>query len=467
MNAGQRELAWMKAALPRHVEESCEENWMSYLENGIASDKKLFSDWNSFVPGSLSPCHLIVAAIQCMRNKGYDVTEAEKYIDAGLKAEAEQDGAAIQVISAKIYQLLNTAPKDPASTYWNYRDYNTWEELEASCAFPQAKPVDVFSDDFAEKIKAGWLSQLIGGAMGTQVEGYLTENIRKVFGEVREYLRAPETYNDDITYEIAFLDAFRKEGYGITSDHIADKWLELISDGYSAEEVALHNLRCGIRPPESGRFLNYYSDWIGAQMRTAIHGMVAPGNAKLAAKLAALDSVVSHSNNGLIGGIFNAVLVSLAFVEQDMKEVVKQTISCLPKDSEYYAMACFALECCETSATWEAAWQKCEDKFIAEYNWIHAYPNMAAEVVALWFGNNDFDETAYIITMCGQDADCTAGPVLNVLGVAYGMAQISEKWLKPLGEEVLTMMRKYRRFTMEELIGWTVESVRDAVKEMQ
>ena len=33
MNAGQRELNWMKAALPQHVEESCEENWMSYLEN--------------------------------------------------------------------------------------------------------------------------------------------------------------------------------------------------------------------------------------------------------------------------------------------------------------------------------------------------------------------------------------------------------------------------------------------------
>lgn len=464
MNAGERELRWIQAALPQKAEESCEENWMSYLENGIASDKKLFRDWNSFVPGSLAPCHLIVAAIQCMRNKGYDVTEAEKYIDAGLKAEAEQDGAAIQVISAKIYQLLNTAPKDPASDYWKYKEYKTWEEVEAVCTFPEAKPVDVFSVDFAERIRAGWLSQLIGGALGTQIEGYLTENIRKVFGEVREYLRAPETYNDDITYEIAFLDAFRKEGYEITSEHIADRWLELISDGYSAEEVALRNLRCGIRPPESGRFLNYYSDWIGAQMRTAIHGMVAPGNAKLAAKLAALDSVVSHSNSGLIGGIFNAVLVSLAFVEKDMKEVVKKAISCLPKDSEYCAIANFALKQCEAAASWEEAWQKCEDRLIKDYNWIHCYPNLAAEIVALWFGGNDFDETACIITMCGQDADCTAGPVLNVLGVAYGMEQIAEKWLSPLGGEVLTMMRKYRRFSVEELVGWTVESVRDAVK---
>ena len=319
MNAGQRELQWMKAALPQKIEQSCEENWRSYLENGIAADRKLFSDWNSFVPGSLSPCHLVVAAIQCMRNKGYDVTEAEKYIEDGLKAEAEKDGASIQRITAKIYHLLNTAPKDTSSPYWSYRAYRTWEELEQVCSFPDAEKVDVFEDAFTERIRAGWLGQLIGGALGTQVEGYLTENIRRVFGEVRAYLRTPETYNDDITYEIAFLDAFREQGYDITSEHIADKWLELISDGYSAEEVALRNLRCGIRPPESGRFLNYYSDWIGAQMRTAIHGMAAPGNARLAARLAAQDSVISHSNNGLIGGIFNAVLVSLAFVEQDMK----------------------------------------------------------------------------------------------------------------------------------------------------
>lgn len=462
MNAGEREDQWMQAALPQRVEESCAENWMSYVENGNASDEKLFHDWNSAVPGSLAPCHLVVAAIQCMRNKGYDVSAAEAYIEDGLKAEAEKDGAALQVITARIYQLLNTAPKDMASPYWQYRIYTSWEELEESCTFPVAKEVAVTSAAFAEQIQAGWLSQLIGGALGTQIEGYRTENIRKVFGEVRDYLRPPETYNDDITYEIAFLDAFREKGYAITSEEIADRWLALIADGYSAEEVALRNLRCGIRPPESGRFLNYYSDWIGAQMRTAIHGMVAPGDPKLAARLAVTDSVVSHSNSGMIGGMWNAVLVSLAFVEKDMRQLVLQAIGCLPQDSEYYAVAAFALEACRQAADWETAWQTCEKRLLPAYNWIHSYPNLAAEIVALWFGKNDFEETAHIIVMCGQDADCTAGPVLNVLGVAYGMEQLTEKWLTPLGTEVLTVMRCYRHFTIEELCSWTVESIRKA-----
>ena len=52
------------------------------------------------------------------------------------------------------------------------------------------------------------MGQLIGGCLGTQIEGYTTEQIRKRFGEVYGYLRRPETYNDDITYEIAYLDGF-------------------------------------------------------------------------------------------------------------------------------------------------------------------------------------------------------------------------------------------------------------------
>lgn len=167
--------------------------------------------------------------------------------------------------------------------------------------------------------------------MGTQLEGYTAENIKKKFGDVTGYLREPETYNDDITYELAFLEGFCQKGYAITAEDIAQQWLALITDGYSAEEIALSNLRRGILPPESGIIGNYFYDWIGAQMRTAIHGMVAPGNPKLAAKLAVYDSMISHSNNGMIGGMFNAILVSLSFVEKDTKVLLQKTISLLPQ----------------------------------------------------------------------------------------------------------------------------------------
>lgn len=460
--AWEYERDWIENAVPPTVEQSCEQSWLEYLEAGKTSDKKLFTDWFSVVPGSKAPCHLVVAAIQSMDNRGYNVTEAEKYIEAGLQAEKEKDGAAIQQITAKIYHLLNTAEKNNTSSYWNYKHYRTWQDIEEEVIFSEAIEVDVFCDAFAQKIKYGWLGQLIGGALGTQLEGYTAENIKKKFGDVTGYLREPETYNDDITYELAFLEGFCQKGYAITAEDIAQQWLALITDGYSAEEIALSNLRRGILPPESGIIGNYFYDWIGAQMRTAIHGMVAPGNPKLAAKLAVYDSMISHSNNGMIGGMFNAILVSLSFVEKDTKVLLQKTISLLPQKSEYASVVSFALEQCKKYHTWQEAWCVCEEYF-KEYHWIHAYPNAAAEIIALWYGQNDFEKTAYNICMLGQDVDCTAAPILNALAIMidfYGIDQ--QKYVQPIGDTIYTMMRKMQKFTIEELCDKTVKAIRNA-----
>lgn len=450
-------------AVPPELKDNNEEEWMSYVKEGRASDNKLFNDWISLVPGSQAPCDVVIAAIQSMENRGYDVSEAERYMEEGLKAAREKDGAALQVITAKIYAALNEAPKKENNEYDNYMVYLDFAQVAEHVKFPEAAAYDVNSEDFYDRIKAGWWGQLIGGCLGTQLEGYTTEKIRERFGEVRGYLRKPETYNDDITYELAYLDMFAKKGYDITSKDVAYAWLELISDGYSAERTALENLRRGIMPPESGRLYNYFSDWIGAQMRTPIHGMLAPADPALAARLAADDSVVSHSNNGMLGGIFNAVMVSLAFSETDMKALLKKAAAMIPDDSEFYQVVDSTLKLCEECSDWESAWHICEEKY-KKYNWIHAYPNAAAEIISLWYGNMDFEETCYIISMEGQDVDCTAAPVLNVLAVMLGTQVLEDKWMKPIGDTILTTMRRMQELGIEELIELTCDCVRRAVK---
>lgn len=450
-------------AIPPALQEDNEEDWMSYVREGRASDNKLFNDWISEVPGSKAPCDVVIAAIQSMENRGYDVSEAEQYIEEGLKAAREKDGAKLQVLTAKIYAALNRAPKKEGNEYDGYTEYLDFAQVAARVDFPKAADYDVTSPDFYDKIKAGWWGQLIGGCLGTQLEGYTTEKIRERFGEVRGYLRKPETYNDDITYELAYLDMFAKKGYAITSEDVAYAWLELISDGYSAERTALENLRRGVMPPESGRLHNFFSDWIGAQMRTPIHGMLAPADPALAARLAADDSVVSHSNNGMLGGIFNAVMVSLAFVETDVRTLLKKAVSMIPDDSEFYQVADSTIKLCGACEDWESAWHTCEEKY-KKYNWIHAYPNAAAEIVALWYGNHDFEETCYIISMEGQDVDCTAAPVLNVLAVMSGSGVLEGRWTDPIGDTVLTTMRRIQKIGIDELIGLTCDSVRRAVK---
>ncbi|NLA96012.1 MAG: ADP-ribosylglycohydrolase family protein, partial [Clostridiaceae bacterium] len=188
---------------------------------------------------------------------------------------------------------------------------------------------------------------------------------------------------------------------------------------------------------------------IGAQMRGAICGMVAPGNPKEAARLAWLDGEVSHFNNGIIGEIFNAMLVSLAYVEKDARTMLEQCINMIPKTSEYYSVAKFALDMAKQEDDWEKAWRHCEKK-LEKYNWIHAYPNAAAEVLALWFGNGSFDETAYLISMAGQDVDCNAAQILTAAGIMNPQG-IRNEWTDPIGDELKTYLRRYRSISIRDL----------------
>ena len=100
-------------AVPPELHDDNEADWMAYTEAGRASDKQLFHDWDNKVPGSKAPCDVVIAAVQSMHNRGYDVTEAEKFMEEGLKASEEKDGAAIQVATAKIFHALNEAPEVP------------------------------------------------------------------------------------------------------------------------------------------------------------------------------------------------------------------------------------------------------------------------------------------------------------------------------------------------------------------
>lgn len=462
MKAWEMEKELIESAIPKILEED-EQEWDAMEEIGRVEDDKIKLLWGSFVPGSAAPERVILAGVQAMENRGYIVENYEEIVNEGLEALKNNDMVNLHKLTSKLYHCINTAVKDESSAYWNYKEYTNWKEYSNDVSYMAPDKYDVFSEDFEDKLLVGWRAQLIGGALGTAIEGYTTDNLRKTFGEIRDYVRKPNTLNDDITFELAFLKAYMEKGGDINSVDIAHEWIGLIPAGWSAEEVALRNIRYGIYPPESGKFCNPYCEWIGAQMRGAICGMVAPGNPKEAARLAWIDGEVSHYNNGIIGEIFNAMLVALSFTRNDIREIVKETINMIPKKSEYYSVVNFALEQCINSSNWEDAWRPCEKKF-ERYNWIHAYPNAAAQVVALWFGNGDFDETLHIIAMEGVDVDCNAAQIMTALGIIVGEKSISDKWTKPFDDNIATYVRTMENIDINELTSWTVESCRKAAK---
>lgn len=424
-------------------------------------DSILSLDWGSNVPGSGAPEIAMIAAVQALENRGYIVENAYELLEKGLKAHKENNKVELQKISAALRNEFLYAKKNNDSPYWTYKFYDSFEQYEQAVHFPETVLVDIDSEKFQDQIKAAWMSQLIGAAMGTMVEGYTSKNLYEAFGDVKDYIRKPNTYNDDITFEIAFIDAFKDKGYAVTSKDIALSWIGLIPVGWSAEELALRNIRAGMMPPESARWNNPFNEWIGAQMRGAICGMVAPGNPRLAAELAWKDGEVSHINNGILGEIFNAVMISLAFVNDNVKDVVKQAISMIPVDSEYYSVVKFAYDSCLKYSDWHEALAECEKKYI-KYNWIHAYPNACCEIIALMYGEGDYEKTLNIITMCGIDADCNAGMIMPVLGIQKGMRIIPQRLQSPAFEKLVTYMRNYEEIMLDDLVNDTLKYIKKA-----
>lgn len=391
----------------------------------------------------------IGGAIASMKSRGYLVDEAERLMELGLKALDEKDWKKLRVITSEIHECLYDAKRDPMHKYWKFKTFETWEDYCGGVSgWVPDQPIG--QEDYIRKTRAGWYGQMIGGTAGSQLEGYHYDEISRNMQEYKNYIGIPSVYNDDITYEIAFLEAYKKRGKAITSKDIAHEWLSWIPLGMSAEGIAMRNLKQGIYPPESGRVGNYYCEWIGAQMRGAVCGMVAPGKPREAARLAWLDGQISHANNGIIGEVFNALLVSLAYIEQDIRNVLEKTMGMLPKSSEYYNIMKNTMDICGRCEDWRRAWKICLEE-LKEYTWVHAYPNGAAEVVAIWFGCNKFEKMLEIICMEGHDADSTAAPLLTAAAIITGTENIDPKWMAPVSGELDTYLYGREKITIEEL----------------
>jgi len=417
--------------------------------------------WSSSVPGSRAPESLYIAMIQAWYNRGYDVTEAEKLIEPSLVCLEKGSLNELERLSGQILKRLNEAPADTGHSAHHFSRPETWLDIRAS--FPAvpgsefSRDSRLYSDELEEKILRGWYGQISGGSYGTAIEGFSGETLRRVYGErLNGYIKKPETLNDDITFELAMLKAAERAGPALQAEDIADMWLEYIPFGWSAEYFALENLRRGFYPPESGRLGNFFSEWIGAQMRTMVCGYLAPGDPLKAAEYAFMDSSVSHEVNGIYGGIHSAVLSSLAFVMEDTRELLLKSRDYIPDNTEFASFFDLAVESVKEHDNHIDSWKSLEES-IRTYNWIHVYPNMMAVVHGLWYCRNDISRLFRILADCGADVDCNAGEAGSVLGIMF---PIHRKWTDPFGDILETYIPGMEKMKISNLAEWTARITR-------
>ena len=136
--------------------------------------------------------------------------------------------------------------------------------------------------EYYDKVHGGWLGRVIGSHFGTPLEfrpywytqwKYCDSGAK----EIDYYVKKPEptAVNDDEIYEIVGLIAMEEKGINISTIDLAKYWYKLLYRAqYTAEKIALQNIRKGILPPDSASIENgnVWFDAIGGQMKADIWG---------------------------------------------------------------------------------------------------------------------------------------------------------------------------------------------------
>ncbi|MBQ9359354.1 MAG: ADP-ribosylglycohydrolase family protein, partial [Abditibacteriota bacterium] len=237
--------------------------------------------------------------------------------------------------------------------------------------------------------------------------------------------------DDDTSYQIIGLLGLEKYGPHLTSEQIGRLWMERITIGlpeYLAEGIALERLRKGIMPPESGD--HPVGNAIGGQMKGEIWGLVCPGRPDLAAEYARRDGVVAHKEDGVYGEMFVAAMISEAFVESDVKKIIRRALLEIPAESKYACMVQRVLDEYEGGRTWVQILRDVKKDYPSMCDPV--YPECAIITLALLEGKGDFDYTIITAFYCGSDTDCDTATVGAVIGTIIGYDAIPDKWKKPI-----------------------------------
>lgn len=309
--------------------------------------------------------------------------------------------------------------------------------------------------EYIERIYAGWLAKIIGIRYGAPIEGWTYEKIKNIYGELNNY---PVDYHefaadDDSNGPLFFLRALEdgRNGFDVTAQDVAEALLNYApfehgffwwgGYGISTEHTAYLNLRNGVPAPRSGSIeQNGYAtaEQIGGQIFIDTWGLVSPGNPDQAARFAKEAASVTHDGNGIYGGIFIAVCISWAFEEKDIRKIIEKGLSYIPKDCEYARVVRKIVEFYEKHPE---NWRDCFRYIFENFGYdkypgaCHIIPNIAVMILALLYGEGDFDKTLSICNMCGWDTDCNVGNVATIMGVRNGLEGIDyDKWRKQIND---------------------------------
>ena len=292
--------------------------------------------------------------------------------------------------------------------------------------------------DYYAKVMGGWKGKCIAGTLGAPYEGW---NMIFHFNSIADYDRKVVAGNDDVDVQLVWLSEMYDVGINLTSEDMIkgfyDHYFQWKWNEYAYSQ---RNYLRGIHPPLSGIYGNgFFKESEGCPIRAEIWGMIAPGNPSVAAEYAERDGCIDHDINGAAvhAERFIAAMAAEAFFTTDMETVIDAGLVYMPSGSKLYTGLTKVIECYKNGVELERA-RKIIDRDYAHNDCSNAVYNTCVVVLALLYGEGDFDKTVTYALNGGADTDCTCATVGAILGIMYTSAGIPEDQLTTAGNSVIT-----------------------------
>lgn len=263
--------------------------------------------------------------------------------------------------------------------------------------------------------------------------------------------------DDDLNFPLVALSLVERHGDAVTTDRVAQAWLDELPGGrvFTAERIAYRNLLAGHEPDVAAEAGNPFTDWIGAQIRTDVHGWVAPGQPRRAARLAWHDARLSHRRNGVYGAMFAAAATATAVVAGGVDDCIEAGLGVVPPTSRYAAAIRRGVELGRGRASDEAAIDMIYDDY-GHLHWVHVLPNAALCAFALTRSRGDYEAAITTTVAGGWDTDSNGATVGSICGALAGAAALPHRWVDPLRNRLASSIRGFDGIGFDELARRTV-----------
>lgn len=212
------------------------------------------------------------------------------------------------------------------------------------------------------------------------------------------------------------------------------KWMNLAQSkdpirGGVSTQAALHNLRNGILPPQSGKENPHYFD-DGAMCRAVPIGILCSGDPESVVRLTEIDASVTNSEDGIWAAQAIAVAISMVSAGKTIDEAIHAAYQFLPESSWIRRVVDEALTIAQTRNSIFSIIPELHNTIV---NREYSYGNIAPETVALTFAiarvhGNNF-ETA-VMTACGfaKSSETLPAMVGALVGAMQPMEITSDSW---------------------------------------